>query len=89
MPTVRARHMVTETDEIASAINAAAEVWPELKAERAELLRRLIAEGAKSVSGQAATWREQRAEHIRAASGALTGTWPANWRDELRDEWPA
>ena len=81
--------MVTETDDVARAIDAAAALWPELKAERAALLRRLIDEGAKTVEQQATSWREQRSANIRNAAGSLTGSWPQGWRDELRGEWPA
>ena len=41
--------MLTETDEIAAALNDAAVAWPELRGDRGALLRRLIEEGRNSV----------------------------------------
>ena len=50
MPTLRNRHMITETDQLANALDHAATVYPDLRDERAELLRRLIERGIQSVS---------------------------------------
>ena len=43
MPTTRPRHLVTETDELAAALNVAAHRWPGLS--RSQLLVRLALEG--------------------------------------------
>ena len=89
MPTARPRHMITESDRLAEALNAAGEIWPEERDERAALLRRVIDAGIESVESAAALRRGQRLTAITAAAGALTGTWPRGCRDEMRDEWPA
>lgn len=88
MPTVRQRHMVTETDEIASAIDIAAEIWPDLREDRAELLRKLIFAGLKNVNGYLDKSREQRVATIKKVSGSMPGVWPDDWRNQRDAEWP-
>jgi len=83
MPTTRPRHMLTETDELAAALNDAAVAWPELRGDRGALLRKLVEAGRNSV---------RNGEGVRAlltdASGAATGAYPRNARAELLAEWP-
>ena len=88
MPTARARHMITETDEIAAAIDAAAVRWPELAGERAELLRRLIAENGRALMLEAGDATARKRLAIQVAAGSMTGVWPEGWLEELRSEWP-
>jgi len=88
MPTLRNRHMITESDALAKAIDEAARLWPEVKNERAELLRRLIERGIESVEAERNEIIEARRKAIREAAGSLSGIWPENWRDELRAGWP-
>ena len=88
MPTARARHMITETDEIAAAIDAAAVRWPELAGERAELLRRLIAENGRALMLQSGDAAARKRLAIQVAAGSMTGVWPEGWLEELRSEWP-
>jgi hypothetical protein len=88
MPTLRPRYMITETDEIARAIDAAALSWPELAGDRGALLRRLIDAGAEMV-GRVDTERiAARRRAIREGAGALTGSFPPNAAQLLKDEWP-
>lgn len=75
--------MITETDEIAEALAAAASRWPGLTS--GELLRRLVAEGHTSLRESQAA---ERAVVARTA-GALTGVYSADYLAELREEWPA
>lgn len=83
MPTTRPRHMLTETDELAAALNDAAVAWPELRGDRGALLRKLVEAGRNSV---------RNGDGVRAllteASGAATGAYPRNARAELLAEWP-
>jgi hypothetical protein len=88
MPTARARHMITETDEIAAALDAAALRWPDLADERAELLRKLIHSGLTDLNAQEERRIALKREAIRAAAGSMTGLWPEGWLEELRSEWP-
>jgi hypothetical protein len=84
MPTTRPRHTLTETDDIASALDDAALIWPDLRGDRGALLRRLVEAGHASV-------RVSGGVHalISTASGAATGAYPRNARAELLAEWPA
>lgn len=81
MPTLRARHSITETPGIAAALDDAALVWPEYRGDRAELLRRLIEAGHTAVA-------VDRRALIRASAGALSGVYPPGAAAALRDEWP-
>lgn len=84
MPTKRHRLLVTETDEIAAALDEAARRWPDLS--RARLLARLAAEGLRVLHDEAAS--ERRAAGVRQSAGSMAGGWPPNARERLRDEWP-
>lgn len=90
MPTTRPRHMVTETDDVVRALDAAAHVWPD--ASRAELVRRLLVAGADAIAaGGAETQARARSARLRAldeVAGIMTGVYPAAAREHLRDEWP-
>ncbi|CAN5465464.1 hypothetical protein [Microbacterium sp.] len=88
MPTTRRRHAVTETDEIALALDAAARLWPELRDDRTALLRKVIAQGAESIERRAAAHSSTRLRAIRTGAGALTGVYPPGEAQRLRDEWP-
>lgn len=88
MPTTRPRHMITETDEIAAAIDLAALVWPESRDDRAVLLRRMLEEGALAVRDLRETRRAERLAAIRETSGVLSGVYPPNAAQLLREEWP-
>ncbi|MGX6447298.1 hypothetical protein ACVU7I_04430 [Patulibacter sp. S7RM1-6] len=86
MATTRPRHTITETDEIAAALDAAAERWP--GAPRAELLRRLVVEGRRSVEADRTARREQRLQAIRRSSGMLRGVYRPDELARLREDWP-
>lgn len=81
--------MITENDRLSTALDTAAELWPEFRTERAELLRRIIDAGIHALEHEAHEKAAARVKAIRTLSGSLTGVWPADWREELRDEWPA
>lgn len=65
VPTARPRHMITETDEIARAIDAAARRWPEAAGNRAELLRLIVLDSEAAREQERRERRAQRAEAIR------------------------
>jgi hypothetical protein len=83
MPTTRARHTLTETDEIAEALDDAALVWPELRGDRGALLRRLVEAGHAAVHIDGGVHAL-----ITEAAGAATGAYPRDARAELYAEWP-
>lgn len=81
--------MITESDQLAKALDHAAKVYPELVDERAELLRCLIQRGIESLEAEYDEAIEARKNAIRGVAGSLSGVWPENYLDELRSEWPA
>jgi hypothetical protein len=87
VPTTRPRHLVTETDELANALDAAALRWPGLS--RAQLLARLALEGHRAASDEQERDRRRKVERVRRHSGSLTGAYEVGYLDRLRDDWPA
>ncbi|MDQ3454090.1 MAG: hypothetical protein M3513_01115 [Actinomycetota bacterium] len=89
MPTTRPRHLVTETDQVARALDDAASRWPEDKGRRGKLLLHLVEHGHKALLDEADSNRQERRAAIRRTSGALTGTYEPDYLERLRDDWPA
>ena len=87
MPTTRPRHFVTETDDLANALDAAALRWPD--ASRSQLLVRLALEGHRAAQQAQTARRALRVAAIRKHSGTLTGAYGPGYLDDLREEWPA
>lgn len=87
MPTTRPRLLVTESDDLAAALDAAAAQWPELS--RPQLLVRLALHGHYAARAERHDRRQRRLAAIRRHSGLLTGAYPPDHLDRLRDEWPA
>ena len=86
MPTARPRHFVTETDELAAALDEAARRWPTLS--RSQLLSRLAIEGHHAVQHAHDERRQRRLVAVRRHSGMLTGAYAPDYLDVLRQEWP-
>lgn len=87
MPTTRPRHFVTETDDLAAALDAAAVRWPELT--RSQLLVRLALEGHRAAEQAREQRQRRRLAAIREHSGVLTGAYGPDYLRRLREEWPA
>jgi len=81
MPTTRPRHLLTETDEIAEAINAAMSLYP--GASRADILRRLIHIGFETIADQQVRHRIV----VREVAGRYPGLYPTGYLDDLREDW--
>jgi hypothetical protein len=88
MPTTRPRLTITETDDVAAALDAAAARWPEVSSRR-ELLLRLVEQGREVIENERDDAVDRRRAAIRRTSGALTGAYDAGYLDRLRDDWPA
>jgi len=82
MPTVRQRHLLTETDDIARAIDAAAASYPGHS--RADVLRKLVQVGADIVAEQRGTHRRAVLDH----AGRYPNLYAPGYLDELREDWP-
>jgi hypothetical protein len=87
MPTTRPRHFVTETDDLAEALDEAARRWPELS--RAQLLVRLALEGHRAAKQRHDERARRRLEAVREYSGCLTGVYGPDYLKQLREDWPA
>ena len=83
MPTTKQRHIVTETAEIAEAIDIGAAMYPGVS--RADILRKLVIAGAGAVAAQS----QRRRDVVERHAGRHTGMYPAGYLDQLRDEWPS
>lgn len=88
MPTTRPRYTLTETEDLARSLDAAAKLWPELRDDRAALLRQLVDEGRHRVDALAAQRRADRLAAIRDTAGILSGVYPPGAAQQLREEWP-
>lgn len=85
MPTTRPRHYVTETDDVAAALDAAALRWPGLS--RTQLLVRLALTAADAEVHAQETLRERRLAALeRLSSGDFA--YPAGYLADLREDWP-
>ena len=88
MPTTRPRLTITETDDVAAALDAAAARWPDVRSRR-ELLLRLVEQGREVIETERDDAVDRRRGAIKRTSGALTGAYDAGYLDRLRDDWPA
>lgn len=88
MPTAHRRHAVTETEDIAAALEVAREAWPELADKPGALLRRLILTGEETLEAQRRRSVEDRRAVIERTAGALTGVYESGYLEEIRQDWP-
>ena len=88
MPTARPRHMITETDDVARALDDAARRWPEDRNDRRRLLLRLVEEGHRAALEQDQVQRIDRQAAVSRTSGALSGLYGADYLHDLRRDWP-
>ncbi|MGH3958661.1 hypothetical protein [Mycobacterium sp.] len=88
MPTSRRRHAITETDDIKSALAAAARRWPRLAGKPGRLLHRLIIEGGEAVQQEREQAGCKRAAAIEATKGVLAGVYGPDYLTALREDWP-
>jgi hypothetical protein len=85
VPTARPRHQITETDDIAQALEVAARRWP--GESRSRLLLRLVELGSGALADAQATELAERRAAIEKTSGKYTGMYTDSL-SELREDWP-
>lgn len=89
VPTNRPRHTLTETDELAAALDAAARQWPEDAASRSKLLLRLVEAGQHAIAEDDERERARRRAVVERTHGQFRGVYGPGYLKRLRDEWPA
>jgi hypothetical protein len=80
--------MITETDEVAAALRAAAVRWPEARERPTRLLAALIREGHRTIESDREHVVADRRAAIRETKGALSGSYPPGYLEQLRRDWP-
>lgn len=81
--------MITETDRVSRALEFAATLRPELRGDKGALLRLVLERGIEQFEREREETLTKRREAIERVAGSMSAVWPANWRDNLRSEWPA
>ncbi len=89
VPTTRRRHMITESEQVAQALEDAAQRWPGDRGNRSKLLLRLLEEGHRAVLDQRAHGVACQRDAVARTSGSLTGAFGRNYLAALREDWPA
>lgn len=84
VPTARPRHQITETDDIAAALDIASERWPDEP--RSDLMRRLIVTGAHALS-ESPIERTLEIESALQSLASLTDAYPPGYLERLRADW--
>jgi hypothetical protein len=84
MPTTKPRYTVTDTGEVSELLDLAERRWPQVH-DRKELLLRLAAAGRDAIEREA----NERSAAIKETAGALTGVYPPDELERLREDWPA
>ena len=86
MPTARHRYQITETDEVARALDAAERRWP--GEPRSRLIVRLVTENGETIGELDAAETARRIAAVEAIAGTFPGLSNPSLLKELRNEWP-
>lgn len=85
MPTNHRRYQVTETPELARAIDLASKRWP--GESRGRLLTRLVIAGREMLGEQLDAEVRQRRQAVVRTSGKYADAFDTNYLTELREDW--
>lgn len=86
MPTTRPRHQITETPEVAHALDLAARRWP--REPRSKLLLHLLRTGSATLEQERSAESQERLKAIDASSGKYADAFSEDYLAELRQDWP-
>lgn len=84
VPTTRPRYQITETADIATALEIAAKHWPEET--RGDLVRRLILTGARTLA-ESPIERTFEVEAALRSLADLADCYPPGYLERLRSDW--
>jgi hypothetical protein len=87
VPTTRPRYQVTETPEVARALDLAAKRWP--GESRSKLLLRLVDAGGGALERDQHTEADAHRAAVTASSGRYAQAFGPDYLTELRADWPA
>jgi len=88
VPTTRPRYTITETDDLARALDSAARRWPEENGVRSRLLLRILEEGRRTVVEDEKARDEEWRRIVHETAGSMTGTYEPGYLEKLREDWP-
>ncbi len=86
MPTTKRRHQVTETPELAHALEVAERRWPGRS--RSALLAALAEVGAEVIEGEEAHRRETRRQVVEENAGGFEDVYYDGYLEDLRQDGP-
>jgi hypothetical protein len=86
MPTTKPRYQVTETAEVARALDVASRHWPDEP--RSRLLLRLLAMASDVLERDERQRDKRRRQAVEASSGKYADAFTATHLDELHNDWP-
>jgi len=87
MPTARPRYQVTETPEVARALELAAKRWPDEP--RSKLLLRLVNVAGGLLEHEQRVNADAHPAAVTNSSGRYAEAFGADYLTELREDWPA
>lgn len=79
--------MITESEELAAALDQASVKWPDVSSQRTELLRKLIALGVQSLNQDLDEKAQARLTAVNQVAGSMTNSFPSNWRERQLADW--
>ncbi|MGL5830103.1 MAG: hypothetical protein ACRC0L_11115 [Angustibacter sp.] len=79
--------MITETEQVSQALAVAEKEWPLLQDRPAQLLTKLLAEGAGTLKSRQNDLAAQRKAAVLSTAGSMTDIYRPNELELLRADW--